>query len=149
MGMDFGILELGFGIFKLVGPALASSLVAPYKFLKGRTMRLFAGTQFDIPPKCERCGLLETECTCPPQKASLVPPDQQIARLQVEKRKKGKVVTVIRGLAAEANDLPELLGRLKDACGAGGTIKEGTLEIQGEHVDRLRAVLSQIGYRVK
>lgn len=112
-------------------------------------MRLFAGTPFDIPPKCERCGGLESECTCPPQKATLVAPDKQVARLQVEKRKKGKVVTVVYGLTAAANDLPELLSRLKTACGAGGTVKDDTLEIQGEHVDRIRDVLGQIGFRVK
>lgn len=112
-------------------------------------MRLFEGTPFDIPPKCERCGLFVAECTCPPQKGSLMPPGQQVARLQIEKRKKGKVVTVIRGLSAAASDLPELLSRLKAACGAGGTIKDDTLEIQGEHLDRIREVLGQIGYRVK
>ena len=112
-------------------------------------MRLFAGTPFDIPPKCERCGLLETGCTCSPKQRSYLSPEVQTARLAVEKRKKGKVVTVVSGLTAAANDLPELLSKLKTVCGAGGTIKDDTLEIQGEHVDRIRDVLSKVGYRVK
>ena len=106
-------------------------------------MRLFAGTPYDQPPKCNRCGALESDCTCPPLAAG------QVARLAVEKRKKGKVVTVIRGLTAENNDLPALLSRLKSQCGAGGTIQEDRLEIQGEHVERISAVLSELGYVVK
>jgi translation initiation factor 1 len=109
-------------------------------------MRLFAGTPFDRPPTCDRCGLVEAECKCPPGYLS---PEQQIARLAVEKRRKGKVVTVIRGLPAAGNDLPALLTRLKSQCGAGGTIDGDNLEIQGEHVERIHALLTEIGYRVR
>jgi translation initiation factor 1 len=112
-------------------------------------MRLFEGTQWDRPPRCERCGQLEEACTCPPPPKVLTPPEKQTARLAVEKRKKGKVVTVVRALSADENDLPGLLGRLKAACGAGGTIKDDELEIQGDHLDRLRALLAEIGYRVR
>ena len=111
-------------------------------------MRLFAGTPFDRPPRCERCGELETDCQCPPAPPPRVPPGEQKARLSVEKRKKGKIVTVVRGLSVEGNDLPELLTKLKAACGAGCTLKEGDLEIQGRHLDRVRRLLEAIGYRV-
>jgi len=76
-------------------------------------------------------------------------PEKQTARLAVEKRKKGKVVTVIRGLPAEENDLPALLGQLKTACGAGGTVKDDLLEIQGSHLERVRDLLAGLGYRVR
>ena len=112
-------------------------------------MRLFAGTPFDRPPKCERCGQLEADCMCPKQPAAWISPEKQTARLAVEKRKKGKVVTVIRGLAAEANDLPALLSKLKSQCGAGGTIDGDTVELQGDHVERIAALLTEIGYRVR
>jgi translation initiation factor 1 len=112
-------------------------------------MRLFAGTPYDQPPKCERCGALEAECICPRLPAVRIAASAQVARLAIEKRKKGKVVTVIRGLPAAENDLPELLSRLKSQCGAGGTIQENSLEIQGEHMDRIRAALTDLGYRVK
>ena len=112
-------------------------------------MRLFEGTQFDRPPRCERCDQLEEECTCPPEAPLRIPPEKQTARLAVEKRKKGKVVTVIRGLPEVGNDLPGLLAQLKTACGAGGTLKEGELEIQGQHLDRVRDLLTKIGYRVR
>lgn len=114
-------------------------------------MGLLAGTAWDRPPECERCGRLESECQCPPAAApsSLVPPEKQTARLSVERRKKGKVVTVIRGLAPEANDLPALLTRLKNACGAGGAIEDDGLEIQGDQLDRLRKLLAEFGYKVR
>ena len=110
-------------------------------------MRLFAGTPFDLPPRCERCGMLEESCECPPEPVPRVPPENQVARLALEKRKKGKQVTVVRGL--ETGDLADLLTQLKSACGAGGTVKEGTIEIQGNHLDRVRGLLIAIGYRVK
>jgi predicted translation initiation factor SUI1 len=79
----------------------------------------------------------------------LTPPEKQTASLAVEKRKKGKVVTVVRGLPSEENDLPALLGRLKTACGAGGTIRDDLLDIQGKHLERVRGLLAGIGYRVR
>ena len=114
-------------------------------------MGLFAGTPWDRLPVCERCGKLESECSCPPVPApsSVIPPSKQTAKLAVEKRKKGKVVTVVRGLAAEANDLPALLVRLKNACGAGGTLDDESLEVQGDHLERLRKLLEEIGYKVR
>lgn len=112
-------------------------------------MRLFEGTVFDRPPRCETCGELEAACTCPPPELQRIPPQQQTARVAVEKRKKGKFVTVIRGLSAAGNDLPALLTLLKSHCGAGGTLHEGELEIQGEQLDRVRTRLQQLGYRVQ
>jgi translation initiation factor 1 len=113
---------------------------------------MLAGTIFDRPPHCERCDLPENRCECPPPetaKLSRVPPQKQTARLSVEKRKRGKIVTVIRGLASDHNNLQELLTRLKNACGAGGTIQPDSVELQGKHIDRLRSELQKIGYRVK
>ena len=117
-----------------------------------KTMRLFEGTPFDRPPRCERCGELEEVCTCPPAPPTpppRIPPEKQTARLAIEKRKKGKTVTVVRGLPADGNDLASLLTQLKNACGAGGTLKDDAIEIQGKHLERVRQTLSQIGYGVK
>ena len=114
-------------------------------------MRLLEGTPFDRPPHCPRCDRLETKCQCPPDPvgSNLLSPKQQTAKLTVERRKKGKTVTVIRGLAAANNDLPSLLTKLKDSCGAGGTIEGDELEIQGDQRDKLLKKLGQIGYRVQ
>ncbi len=91
--------------------------------------------------------ILEGECTCTPL-PDYQPPNKQTARLRVEKRPKGKVVTVVAGLLATANDLPELLKQLKNACGTGGVVKDDTLEIQGDHLNRVKQLLQKIGYRV-
>jgi translation initiation factor 1 len=112
-------------------------------------MRLFEGTPFDRPPRCETCGELEAECTCPPPEAPRIPLEKQTARLSVEKRKKGKVVTIVQGLSGAGNDLAALLAELKNLCGAGGTLKEDILEIQGQHLDRVRSHLANLGYRTK
>jgi translation initiation factor 1 len=115
---------------------------------KGQNMRLFEGTPFDRPPRCDECGELETACRCPPKPPKRKPPAEQTARLAVEKRTKGKVVTVVRGLSDDDTDLGDLLTRLKSTCGAGGTLREGTLEIQGRQIDAVRGALAKLGYRV-
>jgi len=112
-------------------------------------MGLFAGTAYDRPPRCERCEELEADCTCEPEPPLRIPPEKQTAKLQLEKRKKGKYVTVIRGLPQTGNDLPELLAQLKSACGAGGSLQEESLEIQGNQLERVRALLQSIGFKVK
>jgi translation initiation factor 1 len=112
-------------------------------------MRLFAGTKYDQPPKCDRCGKPEVECVCSPLATPRLSPAGQIARLNLEKRSKGKLVTVVRGLNADGNDLPGLLSRLKSQCGAGGAIREDCLEVQGDHVQRIADALRELGYQVK
>ena len=112
-------------------------------------MRLFEGTEFDRPPRCERCDELEEDCICPPEPPLRIPPEKQTARLSVEKRKKGKQVTVIRGLPSVGNDLPELLTQMKSACGAGGAIKDDVIEIQGKQLESVRRFLTQLGFRVR
>lgn len=113
-------------------------------------MRLFEGTEFDIPPRCERCEKLEADCQCPPlpdPAPTRIAPAKQSANIRVEKRKKGKQVTVIQGL--HEFDLPDVLVKLKNSCGAGGTIKDDAIEIQGQHADRVQSLLRGLGYRVK
>lgn len=112
-------------------------------------MRLFEGTAWDQPPRCERCQKLEAECCCPPAPKTYLSPQSQTARVSTEKRAKGKIVTVVRGLSAVACDLAALLTTLKTSCGAGGTVKEDTLEIQGDHARRVGEKLAEIGFRVK
>lgn len=112
-------------------------------------MRLFEGTAWDRPPRCDNCQELVADCHCPPAARPIKAPGTQTARLSIEKRAKGKRVTVVRGLAACDNDLPALLTQLKSACGAGGTLQDEGLEIQGEHLARIRKFLESVGYRLK
>ena len=115
-------------------------------------MGIFTGTQWDRPPTCDRCGKLEAECRCPPlpvKGPDRVPPEKQTAKLAVEKRFGKRWVTVVRGLVEADSDLAALLTKLKAACGAGGTIKEDLIEIQGQHLDRVRTLLAELGYKTK
>jgi translation initiation factor 1 len=113
--------------------------------------RLFAGTPWDRPPSCKRCGKLEAECACPPEVAepTRLAPGSQTARLRLEKRAKGKLVTVISQLDPSGNDLEGLAARLKSKCGARGTVKQGTIELQGDHMAAVESALSAIGYATK
>lgn len=114
-------------------------------------MRLFEGTEFDIPPRCERCNELEEECGCPPAEpeSTLLPPNQQSARVRQERRKRGKSVTVVSGLSASETDLPSLVTILKNHCGAGGTLKHEVIEIQGNQLPQVEAKLVALGYRLR
>jgi translation initiation factor 1 len=124
--------------------------------------RLFAGTPFDIPPQCEHCGKLESECACTVEEktnraaraqreADRLPASEQTARVSIQKRKGGRVVTVIEGLTAKANDLPAILTRLQAACGTGGTVKakDDLIELQGEHRQKIVSEIKDLGYQVK
>ena len=59
----------------------------------------------------------------------------------MEKRPRGKVVTVIGALDPEGNDLPALAAGLKAACGTGGTVKDGRIELQGDHAQAVDQAL--------
>jgi len=61
----------------------------------------------------------------------------------------GKGVSVIQGLPLGAAELEELATRLKKLCGAGGAVRDGVIEIQGDHRDRLVAELRKLGYEAK
>jgi translation initiation factor 1 len=61
----------------------------------------------------------------------------------------GKTVTAVHGIAAPEAKLKELAGELKRLCGTGGTVKDGIIEIQGDHRDKIVAGLVERGYEVK
>jgi translation initiation factor 1 len=111
-------------------------------------MGLFAGTRWDLPAHCEKCGKLEAQCDCPPPSKDVIAPSEQSLTTRVEKRKAGRMVTVIRGFLGDDAERGELLTRLKTACGAGGSIEVDTLVLQGDQAARVIKVLEQIGYRV-
>jgi translation initiation factor 1 len=97
---------------------------------------------------CPGCGRPVAACTC---KAKLpTPKSDGIVRVGREtKGRKGSGVTIIIGLALDLAELKELGSQLKKKCGTGGTVKDGVIEIQGDHRDLLVATLQQLGYTVK
>ncbi len=79
-----------------------------------------------------------------------LPPNQQNIRIQATKAgRKGKIVTVISGFQHNDSALSQLLKKLKTQCGSGGTLKENSLEIQGDHRQKLLQLLTELGYKVK
>jgi translation initiation factor 1 len=76
--------------------------------------------------------------------------NKQTARIwRDSKRRRGKTVTVIGGLQHDPATFEELLRTLKKHCGAGGTFKDGELEIQGDHRETITTKLAQMGYKTK
>lgn len=85
-----------------------------------------------------------------PAPAARTIPDGKAVRVMREKNGRGgKVVTVVRGLPLADEALATLLKELKGKLGGGGTVKEGDLELQGDHRDRLVALLNERGFKAK
>ncbi|CDM94973.1 MULTISPECIES: translation initiation factor [Limnospira] len=79
-----------------------------------------------------------------------LPPQQQNLKVQATRKGRGgKTVTVISGFQSNEQTLSKLLKQLKNQCGTGGTMKDQTLEIQGDHTDKLLQILTQLGYKAK
>jgi translation initiation factor 1 len=79
-----------------------------------------------------------------------LPPQQQTVYLHRDSSGRGgKAVTLVKNLALSLDDLKSLAKKLKEACGTGGTIKDGVIEIQGEQRQRIAEVLQKLGYKVK
>ena len=77
-------------------------------------------------------------------------PSKQTIRVTLDRKQRGgKTVTIATGFEQTAETLADLAASLKKKCGSGGTAKEGTIEIQGDHVARVSAELQKLGYRVR
>lgn len=111
---------------------------------------LFDGTPLERPVTCSVCNAPMDACACPRDASGdvLHPKDQNV-RIRREKRRNGKVATVITGLDPSASNVNEILKKLKSACAAGGSISEGNVEIQGDHRDVTLKLLNELGYRAK
>ena len=79
-----------------------------------------------------------------------LPPGQQNLKVQASRKgRKGKTVTVISGFQHSSDSLGNLAKQLKAQCGTGGTVKDDTIEIQGDHAQKLVDLLASKGYQVK
>ena len=103
---------------------------------------------------CPNCGLPTSKCVCranPRGKPTGTSPEGDgIARVgRSSKGRKGKTVTSVTGVPLAPDALRDLTQDLKRLCGTGGTLKEGVIEIQGDHRDTLAEELERRGFRVK
>jgi translation initiation factor 1 len=90
---------------------------------------------------CDKCGLPEDLCVC----EEIVKESQRV-RISSDKRRFGKVATIIDGIDDKDIDLKELSSLLKAKCACGGTIKDRTIELQGDHKGKVKEILENIGY---
>ena len=97
---------------------------------------------------CPTCGKPQGQCACGQKKTSPTGTGN-VTVGRSTKGRKGKGVTVITGLPLDHDELRQLAKDLKQKCGSGGTVKEGTVEIQGEHRDLLVEELKKRGYPAK
>jgi len=97
---------------------------------------------------CPDCRRTVAACLC---KAAPKPAaGDGVVRVSREtKGRGGKAVTLVRGLPLDDAALAALGKRLRSACGAGGTVKEGVVEVQGDHAERLVPLLQAEGWTVK
>jgi translation initiation factor 1 len=97
---------------------------------------------------CPGCGRPVAACACASRQAG--PRGDGIVRISRQtKGRKGKGVSCVTGIALPADALEALAKQLKQRCGAGGTVKDGVIEIQGDHRETLAAELKKLGYTVK
>jgi len=115
--------------------------------MSGRGKKLDGGAGWGLTRECPGCGRAETACRCTAP-AAAPPLERQTARLRLERRC-GKSVTVVAGLSLDAAGFKELLRELKGRCGAGGALKGGELEIQGDQRETVREFLAVRGISCK
>lgn len=133
----------GKSLFKPV--ALHSERVRMARF-QDRNTRLVYSTAHGR--TCPVCNRQLDRCGC--RKKSPPPAGDGIVRIgRSTKGRKGRGVTVITGILLDGGELKQLAKTLKQKCGSGGTVKDGTIEIQGDHRDLLVAELKGLGYTVK
>jgi translation initiation factor 1 len=97
---------------------------------------------------CPNCRRPLRECVCPKGAPGAAKPTAVRVGRETKGRA-GKGVTTITGLPMSAADIESLAGKLKKRCGSGGTVREGVIEIQGDHRDVIVAELAKLGWPAK
>ncbi len=109
-------------------------------------MGLFDGTALERPILCDRCHQTVSLCKCPPLDT---PAEKQSLKIRLDKRKRGKLVTVVSGFHCSEMQIQETVSFLKSQCGAGGCVDSGNIELQGDHTQRIADLLIARGYRIQ
>ncbi len=98
---------------------------------------------------CPACRRPLADCGCAAAARAAPVGDGRVRVTREKAGRGGKTVTVVRGLPLGADDLAALGKRLRSACGTGGTAKDGALELQGDHTERVVAWLRGEGFEVR
>jgi translation initiation factor 1 len=75
--------------------------------------------------------------------------EQQSVKIFTDARRYGKMVTVIEGIDSNDIDINDLARKLKNKCAAGGTAKDGKIELQGDHKKKVKEVLEEMGFKTE
>lgn len=94
-----------------------------------------------MPEICPVCGLPKELCVC----EEIAKKEQQI-KIYTSRRRFGKLMTVIKGISSSDIELEELSTKLKSKCACGGTVKDGKIELQGNHIEKVKKMLVEMGY---
>lgn len=92
---------------------------------------------------CPKCGLPKELCVC-----EEIAKEQQKIEISVDKRRYGKMMTIVEGINSSDLDIDALITKLKKKCASGGTIKEGKIELQGDHRTKVKETLEEMGFTV-
>jgi translation initiation factor 1 len=104
------------------------------------------------PSPLDRPAYLEfgAESATPSPAHPELPPAQQQLKVEASRKgRKGKTVTVVSGFQSSPETLEALAKQLKNQCGAGGAVKDNTIEVQGEHREKVQQFLIGLGYKAK
>ena len=93
---------------------------------------------------CSVCGLPKERCMC-----EEIAREQQTVKISTDSRRYGKVVTIVEGFDPSDIDIDDLARKLKTKCAAGGTAKDGKIELQGEHKKKVQKALEEMGFKTE
>ena len=98
---------------------------------------------------CPGCGKAANQCACQSAARAAVVGDGVVRVSRQTKGRGGKTVTIVKGVALDPVALAALGKQLRAACGSGGTVKDGVIEVQGDHCDVVLKALDQLGHKGK
>lgn len=90
---------------------------------------------------CPKCGLPKDLCVC-----ETIAKEEQNIKIKTEKRKFGKITTIVEGINDKNIGIKDLAKKLKSKLACGGTAKGGKIELQGDHVNRVKKYLVEAGF---
>ncbi len=90
---------------------------------------------------CQKCGLPKELCVC-----QTIAKESQRITIKKDKRKFGKIITVVSGIDPKQIDIKEIAKKLKSKFACGGTVKNNVIELQGDHVAKTKDELTSMGF---
>ena len=90
---------------------------------------------------CPKCGLVKELCVC-----ETIAKESQIIKVYLERKKFKKFYTIIEGVDEKEIDMRDLTKKLKAKFACGGTVKDGKIELQGDHKNKVKGILTDLGF---